>query len=129
MNPPNTRVLIADPDRNHLNLLSLLIERQFRCQVLQAKDGIELLRAVTKEWRDLDLVILDLRVHGIDSIGALNILKRNRQLRDLAVLVCGVTAGDAELAEICRHQRVDFIDKPISLPLLSSKVEYLLSGR
>ena len=60
--PPNTKVLIADPDRDQLNLMSMLIARQLRCQVLQAKDGIELLRTVIKEWPDLDLVILDLRM-------------------------------------------------------------------
>jgi CheY-like chemotaxis protein len=54
--------------------------------VLEAKDGIEAMKFIAEQ--NLDLIILDLYMQGIDGLKVLSVLKTNPKWKELPVIVC-----------------------------------------
>jgi two-component system, chemotaxis family, chemotaxis protein CheY len=54
--------------------------------VVEAMDGIEAMKFIAEQ--NLDLIILDLYMKGIDGLKVLSVLKTNPKWKDLPVIVC-----------------------------------------
>jgi len=54
--------------------------------VIEAMDGIEAMKFIAEQ--DLDLIVLDLYMKGIDGLKVLSVLKTNPKWKELPVIVC-----------------------------------------
>ncbi|MCG8605230.1 response regulator [bacterium] len=84
------RILIADDDSTHKELLDTLLRKRFQCEVLQAEDGMEALQIMLKDSSHLDLVIPDMNLPYPISNGlqVLSIMKSLLHFRELPVIAC-----------------------------------------
>ena len=119
------KVLIAedDPDTNSL-LTELLIRKGF--ETVRALNGYEALAAAYRERPDL--ILLDLRMPGMDGYEALTRLKRDQVTQDIPIIAISAHAADVEV-ERQRLQALgvrEFLSKPFSFDLLLGEIERAL---
>jgi len=120
------KVLIAEDDLDTGSLLAeLLIRRGF--EAVRAINGYEALAAAYRERPDL--ILLDLRMPGMDGYEALTRLKRDQATRDIPVIAISAHATDVEV-ERQRLQTLgvrEFLSKPFSFELLLGEIERALA--
>ena len=110
-------VLIADDDRDILELVSLTLE-QDGYEVLQAQNGEEALRIATE--RTLQLAVLDLMMPVIDGYEVTRRLRADGQ-DQLPILVLSAFAEDRQAALALAAGADAYMRKPFSPKALVAK--------
>ncbi len=102
------RILIVDDEQVNRELLGFIAERNY--DVLYASDGESALEVMRREARTLALVLLDLKMPGMDGLTVLSIMKEDPALAELPVLV--LTSEESAELECLKKGASDFIKKP-----------------
>jgi DNA-binding response OmpR family regulator len=112
------KVLLADDETIFLrNLTRLLLVRGF--DVVSVEDGKSAIK--TFEANDFDVVVLDLRMPGIDGISALKEMKKLGRLTETLILT-GHGSDDSR-REALDLGAFDYLAKPLDLDLLLARIE------
>ena len=124
MSPPASRLLVVDDDQTfRRSTAELLRDDGYRVDV--AGDGAEAGRRLEDEA--YDLVLMDLRMPGLDGTRVVEVLRR-RGVRTPVLMVSGY--GTIESAVESLHIGADdFLTKPVDPEELSRKVAQLLQRR
>jgi DNA-binding NtrC family response regulator len=119
-----SRLLLVDDDRT-FRLSTAALLRQDGHEVIEAADGgaaVETLKA-----EPFDLILLDLRMPGLDGIGLVEVLRTWGH--DTPILMIS-GFGTVDTAVNALHMGADdFLTKPVEPDVLSARVEALLSRR
>jgi DNA-binding NtrC family response regulator len=119
-----SRLLIVDDDRT-FRLSTAILLRQDGYEVWEAPDGthaVDLLKEST-----FDLILLDLRMPGLDGIGIVEVL---RTWGDDTPILMISGFGTVETAVNALHNGADdFLTKPVEPDVLSARVDALLTRR
>jgi DNA-binding NtrC family response regulator len=118
------RLLVVDDDRTfRLSTAELL--RLDGHEVDTAADAAEAVDLLST--RSFDLVLLDLRMPGMDGLTAVEVL-RTRGLRAPILMISGFGTIDTAVESL--HRGADhFLSKPVDPDILSAKVAELLERR
>ncbi|MDX1492568.1 MAG: sigma-54 dependent transcriptional regulator [Longimicrobiales bacterium] len=120
----SARLLVVDDDRT-FRLSTAALLRQDGHEVAEAGDGqaaIELL-----EERRFDLILLDLRMPGLDGIGMVEVLRKWGHDTPILMISGYGTVGTA--VDALHTGADDFLTKPVEPDVLSARVEELLERR
>ena len=119
-----SRLLIVDDDRT-FRLSTAALLRQDGYEVAEAADGSEAMEKL-KAGR-FDLILLDLRMPGLDGIGMVEVLRKWGH--DTPILMIS-GYGTVDTAVDALHTGADdFLTKPVEPAVLSARVEALLARR
>jgi PAS domain S-box-containing protein len=121
------KVLIAEDTQDTAELLTELLTKH-GYEALHATNGYETLAMARREHPDL--ILLDLRMPGMDGYEALTRLKKDTETRNIPILVMSAHAADP-VQERLRLQAMgaaDFVSKPFSLEELIEEVERTAFG-
>ena len=77
-------LLVEDSNTTRQAIKSALCKEGF--SVIEAMDGIEAMKFIAEQ--NLDLIILDLSMKGMDGLTVLSVLKTNPKWKELPVIVC-----------------------------------------
>ena len=114
-------VLIVDNDQNITHLIRTFLLRQGSCEVASASDGISALIEVGRIKPDL--LILDLRIPGVDGIDVCRRIKSDSANRTAIIAV----SGNSEYGDTSLESGADaFILKPLDLERLHAEIKRLL---
>jgi CheY-like chemotaxis protein len=118
-------VLVVEDDAHVRPVLVRVLERG-GFQVAEAADGLAALELVQR--LPPDLVLLDIRMPGVDGYEVLRRLKQHPAYQHIPVVV--LTASD--LGDVARKQVLDmgaalFLEKPIGSEELLTEIKRLLS--
>ena len=114
-------VLIVDDDQNIADLIRTFLLHQGSYQVASASDGISALIEVGRIKPDL--LILDLRIPGVDGIDVCRRIKSDSANRTAIIAV----SGSSEYEERSLQSGADaFILKPVDLERLHAEIKRLL---
>ncbi len=119
----NKKILVVDDEPNNLQLLKQVLNEQY--QLLFATNGVKALEAAVKHLPDL--ILLDIMMPGISGYETCERLKANPLTKDIPVIF--VTA----MGEVEQEMQgfdvggVDYIQKPISGPIVLRRVKTHLS--
>ncbi|WP_035058685.1 response regulator [Andreprevotia chitinilytica] len=113
-------VLIVDDTPDNLALLNGLLKTHYRVKV--ATNGVNALQAVQQD-PDIDLILLDIMMPEMDGYECCRLLKLDECTRGIPIifLTAKSEVQDEELG--FKLGAVDYIVKPISPPILFSRVE------
>ena len=115
----NGLVLVVDDVERNLQMVGAILAEE-RYETLFATDGPRALALI--EERLPDLVLLDLRMPGMDGLEVCRRLKTHPQAMDIPVIFL-TAANEIELAaEVLAEGAVDFIAKPFHAPELLARV-------
>jgi DNA-binding response OmpR family regulator len=119
------RALIVDDEADTVGLLSAAI-RQIGFTPLVATDGYEAL-AMTRRHRP-DLILLDLRMPGMDGYEALSHLKRDAVTQAIPIVVISAHVADTEQERkrLIAMGAASFLPKPFSIGDLLDQIEAAL---
>ena len=121
MSPRPKTILVVDDDPGYRQLLQQVLEPRFS-EVLTAKSGEEALEVLGE--RPVELMLLDVRMHGIGGLGVLEELAG----REASPIVLVLTAF-AEVDNAVRAMKLgarDYLRKPIDLQELADLIAHHL---
>jgi DNA-binding NtrC family response regulator len=119
-----SRILVVDDDRTFRLSTSALL-RQDGHEVVEAADGTAAVETLKSEH--FDLILLDLRMPGLDGIGIVEVLRTWGHDTPI-LMISGYGTVDTAVSAI--HAGADdFLTKPVEPDVLSVRVEALLSRR
>ncbi len=120
------RILVVDDEPAFREMVKLVLEDEGH-EVIAASSGVEALKTIRTRIADLSLVVLDLRMPGIDG---LSVLAEIRALAaELPVLITTGYADPLEKQEALRKGAGMVLEKPYRVNDLKSALAGLLTGR
>jgi len=112
------KVLLVDDDvRNIFALMSALEQKGLSVEI--ARNGIEAL-AKLDEVDDIDLVLMDVMMPGMDGLEATRRIRANPRLQKLPVIAITAKAMKDDQEQCRRAGANDYLAKPVELDRLSS---------
>ncbi len=121
-----TRVLVVDDEKDFVEMLSLRLEESGE-KVTSANSGKECLDILEKEGRNIDVVILDIKMPGMDGIEVLREIKKRFPLIEVIMLTGhGSTESAVEGMKLGAY---DYLLKPAEFEDLSHKLEGALKRK
>ena len=119
-----SRLLIVDDDRVfRLSTAELL--RQDGHEVVTAEDAVEAGEALKES--SFDLLLLDLRMPGVDGLGLIEVLRRRGE--GVPILMISGFGSITSAVDALQLGADDFLTKPVDPDLLSRRVAELLERR
>lgn len=120
MDPKTLTILLADDDDGHATLIRRNLERARRgVRVVRLIDGPQVLeylrQELTREWAGGPLLLLlDIRMPGMDGTEVLREIKSNPATRLLPVYMLTTTDNPAEVARCFELGCNAYLTKPVS---------------
>jgi YesN/AraC family two-component response regulator len=119
---PNT-ILLVDDDSD--------FREEFRdyfaaYNIVEAQDGEKAL-AILKRPNEIDLVILDVRMPGIQGTDVLTEIKK--QTPELGIIILTGNSSEDVAIEAVRGHADDYLQKPVDLAAVRESIEKLLEAR
>ena len=123
------RILMIDDDREMVTLGKLILERE-GFEVLSAYNGAEGLQTLDKEGSNVDLILLDIMMVGMDGWQVLENIKHNAKFAHIPVIM--LTArhyleDESETANYA-HMFDEYVVKPFVVRDLMGKINKLIEG-
>jgi DNA-binding NtrC family response regulator len=115
-----TRILVVDDEKDFVEMLSLRLEESGE-KVSVAYDGQECLDALAQQSNDIDVVILDIRMPGMDGIDVLREIKKRFPLIEV-IMLTGHGTTESAVAGM-KLGAYDYLLKPADFEELSRKLE------
>ena len=117
--PERTILVVDDEDRNRELLERRLARRGYR--VLLAEDGYKAIGMVEAE--DVDLVLLDIMMPGIDGLRVLEKLREKHPLAALPVVMASALDDSDTVVKALEAGANDYVTKPLDFPVVMARVE------
>ena len=121
--PVKTRILVADDDRDILELVVFKLT-QAGYEVVAVADGVAALAAI--EANPPRLAILDVMMPGLSGIDVLRKLRANEATKDLDVILLTARSRDSDIDAGFVTGASDYVIKPFSPRELLHRVNTLL---
>lgn len=116
-------ILLVDDEEVVLDVCSKMLQR-LDYQVLEAKDGQKAIEVFKKNKNIVNLVILDMRMPGMDGSTVYDHLKKIKS--DVKVLLASGYFENRQIRNILNNGHDDLIQKPFNIKQLSEKLEKIL---
>jgi DNA-binding response OmpR family regulator len=124
--PINKKILVIEDEANIQHFIARVLQLE-GYRVFQASDGktgLNLLRE-----NAIDLVILDLRLPGMDGWSVLREIKQNRDTSTIPVIVLTAIAESIQRKKTLRMGAAKYLVKPLSASSLTQAIGSLLRQR
>ena len=113
-------IFVVDDNDSNLLVAEAALERHHRVITMTSAARMFILLDKIRP----DLILLDIKMPGMDGIEALRRLKKNPLYEDIAVMfVTGVSDTSAEAAQGFQLGAVDFVTKPYSPAVLLNRIQ------
>lgn len=117
-----TSVLVVDDDDQSYFSISSLLESDGRI-VRRAVNGRDALQLLETHRGDIDIVLLDLMMPGMDGFETIKRIRHDLKMASLPVFIVTAKAMKGDREECLKHGATDYISKPVS----HEKLERLMS--
>ena len=116
-------ILVVDDDPLNLVVLSQTLQPQYR--VMTANNGEEALKLIAQHT--VDLVLLDIKMPGLDGYEVLRHLKNQSKTQSIPVIFISANDSHADEAKGLEMGAMDYITKPFSPPIVQVRVKNQLT--
>jgi adenylate cyclase len=118
-----TLLVVDDVEMNRDMLSRRLSTRGY--DVLTAASGEEALETIAS--RDLDLVLLDVMMPGMNGLEVLQRLRQTRSVAELPVIMATARDRGEDVVEALRLGANDYVTKPLDFPVVLARTETQLA--
>src|SRR5215468_7739537 len=122
-NPKGKRILIVEDDRLSMTLLSDFLNAH-GYRVLKTSEGSEAINLARDERPDL--ILMDIRLPGINGFDVTRLLKQDNQIKAIPVLAVTAFATPEDETEALKSGCAAYITKPVNVDELLRAVESFL---
>lgn len=117
----DTNILLVEDEQDLLELLSYNLTRE-GFQVQTAMTGEEGLRKAREMGKELDLVLLDLMLPGIDGLEVCRTLKGRDHTSHIPVIMLTAKGEESDIVKGLEYGADDYITKPFSPRVLLARI-------
>ncbi len=117
-------ILLVDDEKGYANVLANRLSRR-SIETTKAHDGTQALQALRK--KDFDVVVLDLKMEGMDGLQVLEIIRR--MIPDLPVVLLSGHGSRDTAEEGLAMGAFDFLTKPCQLQELMDIIKKAAASR
>jgi two-component system, chemotaxis family, chemotaxis protein CheY len=89
---------------------------------IEAVDGIDAMKKVEANFTDLNLILLDWNMPGMDGFSVLKKIKEDPRFNAIPVAMITTESEKEKIAEAIRHGAINYITKPFSQEDLCTKI-------
>ncbi|MEM7029664.1 MAG: response regulator [Chloroflexota bacterium] len=118
-------ILVVEDDSHLRELLSYNLDCQ-GYEVLECHNGKDAAALLTEKGRQIDLVVLDLGLPGLDGFSVANHIKSDPVLKTIPVLVCTGQPPNSIMTAV-QNGANDFIQKPFPVQNILVRINVLLN--
>ena len=119
-------VLVVEDNESNLELFADFLDLGgYKC--LRAATGEEAITIARKEHPDL--VLLDIKLPGIDGLTVASILKKDTETQDIKVAALTAYASKGDRSVFANEKFDGYISKPVSMKQFLKTVDEILSGQ
>ena len=120
---PQPLVLLADDDATHRRVVQKVLE-QSGFRVITAENGQQAVQLVAQH--NPDTVLLDVEMPEMDGFAACEIIRTRFPDREIPIFIITSRDDEESVERAYRLGATDFITKPIALPVLPHRIQYIL---
>ena len=117
------KVVVIDDDLRVIKGLKMVLNEYEVIDFTDSKKAVEFFQ----KPRDINLILLDVMMPGIDGIGVLKEIKKTN--KDTAVIIMTAHASQAIAIQALQNHADDFIEKPFKINILKDKIRRFLRQR
>lgn len=120
-------ILVVDDSRFQRTVIKKIFSEYFN--IIEATSGGECMRIIQENASDIDLVLLDLVMPGIDGLEVLRRRQNISYFLDIPVIV--LTTSDSTIIQANAYElgANDFLTKPINKKIALSRIQNLLKSK
>ena len=119
-------ILIVDDSTDHYALLRSILTKAGHDQILEAESAQEAFSRLkldgTQSATDIDLILMDVLMPGIDGVQACRRIKQQPHLRDVPIIMVTAKNDIENLHEAFAAGAMDYINKPVKSVELLARV-------
>ena len=119
-------ILIVDDSTDHSALLRSILTKAGHDQILEAESAQEAFSRLkldgTQSATDIDLILMDVLMPGIDGVQACRRIKQQPHLRDVPIIMVTAKNDIENLHEAFAAGAMDYINKPVKSVELLARV-------
>jgi PAS domain S-box-containing protein len=123
-NNQKVSILIVDDQPNNIFALEQMLAKPER-NFISATDGVEALKVALN--KNIDLIILDVQMPGMDGFEVTQILKTNKRTRDIPIIFASAEKKEHRFVmKGFEEGGIDYLQKPLDPKITEAKVSVLL---
>jgi len=121
---PGKKILIVDDEMSFLDVVREALElRGF--EVLATTNAVEAGLALAD--RKPDLILMDIKMPGINGFQACEAIRRNSATKDLPIVVVSALSDESDIKKARKIGIADYIVKPVDIENLVKRVREILN--
>jgi len=117
-----SKILIVDDNPKYLS--EALPMYGYTVQVVT--NGVDALKVLEKNYKDIDLVLLDVMMPQMDGWETLKLIRKNENTKYIPVIMITAVSEEHNIVSGLKHGADDYIVKPFILPNLLARMEAVL---
>lgn len=118
--------LVAEDDYINSVVLEKFLQKNFNCEVLNAKNGKEAIE-IAQNRKDIDLILLDIRMPIVDGYTAFSEIRKINP--DVPIIAVTAYAYTEDRKKIIQFGFDDYISKPFDLKEVGAKISKIIYER
>jgi two-component system, cell cycle response regulator DivK len=120
------RVLVAEDNKDNFDLIQMIFdEAPFRCELVRAHTGLEVLRMVEEGLPDL--ILMDMVMPDMDGIEATKSLRKKYPKKRLPIIGLTAQAMTGDRETVLEAGCDEYLSKPFAINELLEKVCHYLN--
>ncbi len=124
---PKKKILIVEDNELNMEILSMLLEEEF--EILSAINGEIGLKVLAENYRELAMVLLDIRMPVCDGFEFLERVRGDALLKTVPIIVTTGSTNSDDESRCLDLGAADFITKPYNPKVVLSRVHNIINLR
>ncbi len=120
------KILVIDDEKDFTKILKLGLEKTGKYEVeteTESRNGLD----ATKRFKP-DLIFLDILMPGLNGFQVLDMLKKNKETLNIAVVMLTAALTDEIKTEVLkRSEKCSYMEKPVTINMLEDKIAEILT--
>lgn len=117
------KILLVDDEIDFLKLIKDALEIR-GLEVATAASGVE--AGLELASKSLDLILMDIKMPGINGLQACEAIKRNPQTKDLPIIIVSALSDEADIKKAYKVGVADYFVKPVDIEKLVTRIKEIL---
>ena len=117
-------ILVVDDSSTNVFLLESFLKNK-GYNIISTQSGEEALSIIKKG--KIDLLLLDMMMPDISGFDILDAINKNEQFKNIKIILVTVVDRDERIEKILENLYIDYVQKPIILNRLLSKIKKIIN--
>lgn len=116
-------ILVVDDDEMNLVMAKSILEMRIRGEILTVTSGAACLDMLKRRKGDIDLILLDIAMPGMDGLQTLAAIRNDPMFKDMNVIFLTAAADKDTIIKASQLKIADYVKKPFEPADLMARVE------